>query len=579
MAESKKKATASGAAGKNAPESFYPPSALSNLLAREELETLSTLRLLDLIVSKLPPRHPSILEMVYLRERIAALEELNFQAQQAIEKLDAIVEKLRSPAFRVGTFLMAVEPDKAHVCIGGTDYVCRLDPILPLASLQVGQRVLCNEAFAVVLGLGFDRNGPIVRIDELLSDGRLRIGQESGLTPLVLQRSALLAKEKLKPGLEVRLDVNQRVALEVVGMGRRIERSLETVTELPWEAIGGQEEAVQAIRDTIEMPFLHRDLFKRFQYSVPKGFLLSGPPGCGKTLLGKATAFNLRRQIKVQTGVDHPEFFLHVKGPEILNMWVGESERQVRDLFAQCRERANDGALAFLFIDEAESILGTRRAGRYHSMLSTLVPMFCSEMDGLEPLQNVVVILASNRADLIDPAILRPGRIDRKIKVLRPNEAGAQRIYEIYLRDSLPLAEPKSALASSITKAQFAHTEENQFLEVVYRSGRKEILYRGEMASGAIIAAVVERAKSLAIKRSIESKQETVITREDLLTALNREYAENDLFPATDVTEDWLKLTDFDPDNVIRLGPVRSRKEMTEVHCLRRRRRTAAEAG
>ena len=377
--------------------------------------------------------------------------------------------------------------------------------------------------------------------------------------PLVLQRSALLVKEKLKPAMEVRLDVNQRVALEVIGISKRVERSLETVTELPWSSIGGQAEAVQAIRDSIELPFLHRDLFKRFQHTVPKGFLLYGPPGCGKTLLGKATAYNLRQQIKAQTGVDHPEFFLHVKGPEVLNMWVGESERQVRDLFAQCRERANDGALAFLFIDEAESILGTRRAGRYHSILSTLVPMFCTEMDGLEPLQNVVVILASNRADLIDPAILRPGRIDRKIKVNRPDQAAAQSIYEIYLRDSLPLAEPKTELAKLLANSHYARIPENEFLEVAYRSGRKDLLYRGDLASGAIIAAIVERAKGLAIKRAIATKAETMLTREDLVTALQQEYAENDLFPPTDNTEDWLKLTDFEPENVVRLGPVRSR--------------------
>jgi len=332
------------------------------------------------------------------------------------------------------------------------------------------------------------------------------------------------------------------------------------VVELPWSAIGGQDEAVQAIRDAIELPFLHRDLFKRFEHSVPKGFLLYGPPGCGKTLLGKATAFNLRQQVKSRTGVDRPEFFLHVKGPEILNMWVGESERQVRDLFAQCRERAGEGALAFLFIDEAESILGTRRAGRYHSILSTLVPMFCTEMDGLEPLQNVVVILASNRADLIDPAILRPGRIDRKIKVRRPDQAGSQRIYEIYLRETLPLAEPSAVLAASVTQAQFARTPDSEFLEVAYRSGRRDVLHRGDLASGAIIAAVVERAKSLAIKRTIETNMPTFLTREDLLHALESEYAENDLFPATDLTEDWLKLTDFDPDNVVRMGPVRPRR-------------------
>ena len=533
------------------------PSLTADLLSHEELEVLSTLQLVDLIAGKLPPRHTSLMDLIYLRDRIVALEEMNDQARQALEKLDEIVEKLRSPAFRIGTFLLPVDHDKAHVCLGGTDYVCRVDPKIPLASLQVGQRVLCNEAFAVVQGLGFDRNGPIVRIDELLSDGRLRIGQEAGVNSLVLLRSALLAKEKLKSGMEVRLDVNQRVALEVIGMGRRVERSLETVSELPWSAIGGQTEAVQAIRDTIELPFLHRELFQRFNHTVPKGFLLHGPPGCGKTLLGKATAYNLRQQLKTQTGVDHPEFFLHVKGPEILNMWVGESERQVRDLFNQCRERARDGALAFLFIDEAESILGTRRSGRFNSILSTLVPMFCTEMDGIEPLQNVVVILASNRADLIDPAILRPGRIDRKIRVKRPDQAGAQAIYEIYLPETLPLAEPRADLARVITEAHFARTPANQFLEIVFRSGKKDFLYRGDLASGAIIAAVVERAKSLAIKRAIETSRETFITREDLLLALQREYGENDLFPPTDVTEDWLKLTDFDPDNVIKLGPVR----------------------
>ena len=544
-------------------ESAKPAAPLEEFLSRDQLDSLSTLQLVDLIAQKLPPRHTSLLDLIYLRDRIVELEEVNEQARQAIEKLDAIVEKLRSPAFRVGTFLMPIEPDKAHVCVGGSDYVCRIDPQIPLASLQIGQRVLCNEAFALVQGLGFDRNGPIVRIDELLSDGRLRIGQESGFSPLVLLRSSLLSKEKLKPGMDIRLDANQRVALEVIGIGKRIERSLETVDELPWAAVGGQDEAVQAIRDTIELPFLHRDLFKRFEHTVPKGFLLHGPPGCGKTLLGKATAFNLRQQIKSQTGVDHPEFFLHVKGPEILNMWVGESERQVRDLFTQCRERANEGALAFLFIDEAESILGTRRAGRYSSILSTLVPMFCTEMDGLEPLHNVVVILASNRADLIDPAILRPGRIDRKIKVNRPDKADAQRIYEIYLRESLPLAEPKADLAQAITEAHYARTPENQFLEINYRSGKKDFLYRGDLASGAIIAAVVERAKSFAIKRSIETKQETQLTRGDLLAALHKEYDENDLFPPTDITEDWLKLTDFDPENVIKLGPIRPRKDET----------------
>jgi proteasome-associated ATPase len=542
-------------------ESISGQPSLRRMLTREELDQLSTLQIFDLIAGRLPARHLALMDLLYLRERVEQIEEINDEARETIEKLDRIVEQLRAPALRIGTFLAAIEKDRAHVCVNGTDYVCRVDPSVPIASLGTGQRVLCNEAFAVVSGLGYDRTGPVVRIDQALSDGRLRIGTETGLNGTLVIRSSLLSKEKLKPGVEVRLDSNQRVAVEVVGPSRRIERALETVPEVPWSAVGGQDEAVRAIRDTIELPVLHRDLFQRFRHTLPKGFLLYGPPGCGKTLLGKATAYNLRQEIRAKTGEERPEFFLHVKGPEILNMWVGESERQVRDLFAQCREKAAEGQLAFLFIDEAESILGTRRGGRAYNIVSTLVPMFCTEMDGLEALSNVIVILASNRADLIDPAILRPGRIDRKIRVRRPDLEGARRIYEIYLTTDLPLSEPAPTLASAAAEAHFAKTPENEFVEVQFRSGRKEMMYRGDLASGAIIAAVVERAKSLAIRRAIDQSNEGNLTRDDLLAALQLEHRENDLFPSTDLTEDWLKLTDFDPDNVVRLGPIRPQKQ------------------
>ena len=558
MADSRKKAD-----GQNKPvEPAHPgfDSTQDEMLSREELDSLSTLQILDLIAGRLPPRHVSLFDLVYLRERIAGLEEMSDQARQALEKFDKVVEKLRSPAFRSGTFLGHVKPDLAMIALGGSEYVCNADPALNLKDFQVGEKVLCNEAFAIVRNVGFDRNGPVVKIDDLLSDGRIRVGSETGGTGFVIQRSGLLAKEKLRAGLEIRLDANQRVALEVIGAGKRIERSLEKVQELPWSSIGGQEDAVKAIRETIELPLLHKELYRRFDHHVPKGFLLYGPPGCGKTLLGKATAYNLRQQIREQTGVDRPEFFLHVKGPEILNMWVGESERQVRDLFSQCRERAGEGALAFLFIDEAESLLGTRRAGRNFNLSSTIVPMFCAEMDGLEPLQNVVVILASNRADLIDPAILRPGRIDRKIRVRRPDQESARRIYEIYLKETLPLAEPSAELARAASEAQYSRTPENEFLEVHFRSGKRDTLHRGDVASGAIIAGIVERAKGIAIRRSISTAKETLLSRADLLQALAEEYRENEMFPATDITEDWLKLTDFDPENVIKLGPVRPRK-------------------
>lgn len=554
MEKSKKKGSPGSSDKESTPHSPEEPA-----FSPRDVEELSALQLCDLISAHLQQLGANPWDLQILRQRVEEMEEIQDQARTAVEQLSQAVEKLKSPALRLGTLIQRIGEERALICVGGTDYVCNVDPALPPAVLESGTRVLLNEAFAVTDSFGLDKSGPVVKIAEVLSEGRLRVGQEAGISDSVVVRSTLLGKEKLKPGLEVRLDANQRVAVEVIGIGKRLDRTLSSVEPLPWTAIGGQDEAVRAIRDSIELPLLHPQLFRRFKHAVPKGFLLYGPPGCGKTLLGKATAHNLRLQMREATGVDRPEFFLSVKGPEILNMWLGESERQVRDLFAQCREKAAEGHLAFLFIDEAESVLGTRHASRGGSnILSTLVPMFCTEMDGLEPLQNVVVILASNRADLIDPAILRPGRIDRKIRVRRPDEPAARTIYGIYLTDDLPLAEPRADLIDAVTTAHFAKTEKNRFLEVSYRSGRREHLFRGDLASGAIIAAIVERAKSYAIKRSIDLKTESPITRQDLLSALEAEYHENDLFPPNDITEDWLKLTDFDPSNVVRLGPYRT---------------------
>ncbi len=524
---------------------------------------MSALQLIDLISEHLAIQEkPPTRYVRHLRNRVEELEDIRDQAEGALSELNDAVEKLRAPALRLGTLLHRIGNERALVCVGGGEYVCNVDPLLPDAVLESGMRVLLNEAYAVTDSFGLDRSGPVVRLTEVLPDGRIRVGQDAGITDTVVVRADALRKEALKPGMDLRLDANQRVAVEIVAPARRFDRSLSTVEPIPWSDIGGQDAAVQAIRDSIEMPILHANLFKRFEHPVPKGFLLYGPPGCGKTLLGKATAHNLRRQIQTETGEDRPEFFISVKGPEILNMWVGESERQVRELFSQCRDKAEEGYLVFLFIDEAESVLGTRHGGRVgNAIISTLVPMFCAEMDGMEALRNVVVILASNRADLIDPAILRPGRIDRKIRVRRPNREAGREIYGIYLNERLPLAEDRRKLIDAVTEAHFAETEENRFLEIAYRSGRREFLHRGDLASGAIIAAIVERAKELAIKRSVLSGAESGITREDLLTAFEREYRENELFPPTDITEDWLKLTDFDPQNVVRLTPYRLRHD------------------
>jgi proteasome-associated ATPase len=453
--------------------------------------------------------------------------------------------------------------------VGGSDYYCNVDPRINLRDLKKGTRVLVNEAYVIVGDLGIETAGPVTKITEVLDKGRLRVGGEHGMQSAILQRSAELTKSALKSGDEVRVDANYRMALEALPHPEARDHYLDTVPELPWEKVGGQDQALQAIKDAIELPLIHGELFKKFQHATPKGFLLYGPPGCGKTLIGKATAYNLTRQLREKTGAEMKEYFMHVKGPEILNMWVGESERMVREIFATAREKRREGYMPFLFIDEAESILGTRRASRHSNILSTLVPMFCSEMDGIDSLDDVVIILASNRADLIDPAILRPGRIDRKIKVNRPNRAGAREIYRIYLTDDLPydrsIGNDGESVASAVDRlierlldVQFAKRDENKFLEITLRSGRKDILYRSDLLSGAIIASVVERAKGTAIKRAIATQQEEGIREEDLQLAFNAEFTENDIFPPADVVEDWFKLIDYDPENVVKIAPARA---------------------
>src|SRR5712691_8123806 len=462
---------------------------------------------LDRVIASLPPGDPIRRDLLDLRPHVSDQSQMIGEARQMIEKLEEVIKKVTSPANRIGTFLGAISKDTAHIVVGGADYYCNVDPRIPLAKLKKGTRVLVNEAFVIVGDLGFETAGPVTKITEVIGEDRLRVGSEHGTQSMVLQRSADLATSTLKSGDEVRVDSNYRMALEMLSSTKSHEHYLDVVPELPWEKVGGQEAALQAIKDAIELPLLHADLFKKFQHATPKGFLLYGPPGCGKTLIGKATAYNLTKQLREKTGVEMREYFMHVKGPEILNMWVGESERMVREIFATAREKRREGFMPFLFIDEAESILGTRRASRYSNILSTLVPMFCSEMDGIDSLNDVVIILASNRADLIDPAILRPGRIDRKLQVKRPNREGARDIYRIYLTPDLTydgaLAKEANHLGAGFNKLiegfvewQFARRDENKFLEVTLRSGRKEILYRSDLISGAIIASIVERAKA-----------------------------------------------------------------------------------
>ncbi len=517
------------------------------------------------------------------QERVHSIQQ---EALRIHAEMEEQIEKLTAPANRIGTLLGLPKEDIARVIVGGSEYYANVDPELEGADLKKGFSVLLNDAFVVVGELGYNDAGPIAKIADVMPDGRLRIGQEPNAQSVILERSTDLVDMKLKPGDEVRIDSNFRVAVEYIASQETDAYALEAVPNIPWSKVGGLDNTIQRIKDTIELPILHPKLFERFQYSAPKGFLLHGPPGCGKTLIGKATAYNLTQRLRRESGEDVESCFLHIKGPEILNMWLGESERKVREIFQIAREKKDDGKLAFVFIDEAESILGTRRALRSHSISNTLVPMFCAEMDGIESLQDVVIILATNRPDLIDPAILRPGRIDRKIKVTRPDAEAAKDIFRIYLTPDLPIASlldeendtetaegeappevipAEKAVADLIAQAvdeMFREDEDNRFLEVSLRSGRRDILYKGHLCSGAIIESIVQRAKESALKRAIQNpEKESGITRADLLDALAAEYHESEIFPPTEATEDWLKLLDYDPANVVKVTPIKSEKQ------------------
>jgi proteasome-associated ATPase len=505
-----------------------------------------------------------------LQHQLEVDEQQMQEAMQAIQEYEEAYQKLTSPANRIGVFLGQPDEGVAMVALGDSEYYANIDPKLENPDFKVGTRVKVNEAFAVIGDLGYHPAGPIVKVQEVLEGDRLRVGSDpQGMTSRIVFRSTDLSEVLIKPGDEVRLEPNYKVAIEHIPHQEVRDYYFEEVPPIEWSQIGGQEEAIRLIRETIELPLLHPEVFQRFEKQPLKGILLYGPPGCGKTLIGKATAYNLTRQYSERMGKPVKEYFMYISGPKILNMWLGETERMVREIFSIAREKAREGYLVFIFIDEAESILRTRSSGRWLNISNTVVPQFCAEMDGLVSLENVVVMLTSNRPDYIDPAILRPGRIDRKVKVRRPDRDATREIFGIYLTPTLPLdpdfvreydtpAEARECLIEQTVQYLWRKAPDTEFLQVYLRNGGVETLYWRDMVSGALIKSVVDRAKEFAIRRAIEEPSvEHGIRPDDLKRAIEMEYRENEIFPKSDVMEDWLKLIDYEPENVASVKPIR----------------------
>jgi len=530
-----------------------------------------SLEILEKIIEQTPPTEARLLNhLAALRDSLVTDDKDREATQHLIDEYEEAYNKLTAPANRIGVFLQWLDEKLALIALGETEFVSQVDPKIEPEQLQTGVRVKLNDAYAVVGHLALGSGGALVKVSEILDDGRLRVGSDTpGSDGRIIVRSKELAEVLIEKGDEVRVDPTGRVAVEHFAHQESRDYFFEEVPEIAWEDVGGQQHAIQLIKDTIEQPLLYPELYKRFDKKPIKGILLYGPPGCGKTLIGKATAYNLTKEYSARVGKEVKEYFMYVSGPKILNMWLGETERMVRDIFRTAREKAKEGRLVFIFMDEAESVLRTRSSGRYLNISNTVVPQFCAELDGLVTLENVVLILTSNRPDYIDPAVLRPERIDRKVKVSRPDKHATQQILGIYLHERIPLDPQvlqryggevdcaRKELVEKLTDFLWAKSKETEFLKVSMRNGSTETLHWKDLVSGALLKSIVDRSKDSAIRRAIaDPKAVEGVTLQDLEEAAIAEYKENEIFPKTDTQDDWLKLLDYEPENVVLVRPV-----------------------
>ncbi|MFW6599672.1 proteasome ATPase [Propionibacteriaceae bacterium Y2011] len=486
--------------------------------------------------------------------RVDRLNTVLAEARETIVTLRDEADRLALPPVTFGTVVGRIDDQTVDVYTGGRKVRVSLSSQVAQDDLQPGREVIVNESLNVVAVLGQDRVGEVCHLKEVLPDGERAVVSTHGDEDLIVRLATPLTADRLRSGDSLLVDRRVHFAYERVPKLDVEDLVLEEVPDIGYESIGGLSGQLEAIRDAVELPFLYPDVFAEHRLRPPKGILLYGPPGCGKTMIAKAVANSLARKVTDRTGEEGRSFFINIKGPELLNKYVGETERHIRLVFQKARDKAIDGVPVIVFFDEMDSLFKTRGSGVSSDVENTIVPQLLSEIDGVEGLHNVIIIGASNREDMIDPAILRPGRLDVKIKIERPDAESARDIFAKYLTPDLPLHEADlaefdghrercvRAMIDSTVERMYSTGEENRFLEVTYAGGDKEVLYFKDFNSGAMIGNIVDRAKKMAIKDFLTAQQRGIRV-DHLLQSCVDEFAENEDLPNTTNPDDWAKIS------------------------------------